>query len=269
MNIERIIGSSFRMIKNSPRTVLPQFINWVPILLFFTIVLRFVKDLEAAGLDATVLDDATIESAVPIIMDIASSYIPLVLLAVVLMIFTGSFVRACYPELSRQYVNGKKVDLKKALESSRERFLSLIATNIVFGLGIFALFVLLFAPIAITPYFMIISVVGTLILIAYTVPLSMVISPVVVLEKKSIVGAIKRSYEIIKNNKFNAWVLVIIGILLLMVYNGLVSLLTSALTEPLGMYTVIIELFAAVFSGTFSLFAYNFFYFDVLKEKKK
>ncbi len=269
MNIERIIGSSFRMIKDSPRTVLPQFINWVPILLFFTIVLRFVKDLEAAGLDATVLDEATIESAVPIIMGIAQQYIPLVFLAIGLMIFTSSFVRACYPELSRQYVNGKKIDLKRALESSRERFLSLIATNIVFGLGIFALFVFLFAPIAITPYFAIISVIGTILIIAYAVPLGMMISPVVVLEKKSIVGAIKQSYAIIKNNKFNAWVLVIVIAIILMAYNGIVSLLTSALTGSLGMYTVIIDLIAAVFSGTFSLFAYNFFYFDILKEKKK
>ncbi|MCK5474375.1 MAG: hypothetical protein KAI53_03135 [Candidatus Aenigmarchaeota archaeon] len=269
MNIERIIGSSLRMIKDSPRTVLPQFINWIPVLLFFAIVIQFVRNLEALGIDATVMDETMIESSMPILFDAVRLYMPLVFLVCVILVFTSSFVQACYPELARQYVYGKKIDLTKAFELSGVRFLNLIATNIVLGLIIFALSILLFVPIIITPYFVIVSIIGLLILLAYTVPLSMVLLPVVVLEKQSIVGAIKRSYEITKNNKFNAWILFIMVFLLLMVYNGIVSLLIFVLTEPLGMYTFIIDMFAAIFSFTFSLFVYTFFYFDILKEKKK
>ncbi|NOR85605.1 hypothetical protein GQ473_05805, partial [archaeon] len=91
----------------------------------------------------------------------------------------------------------------------------------------------------------------------------------VVLENKSLIDAIKRAYEITKNNKFNAWIFVIILMVLLMIFNMLIGLITNALSSIIGYYTFGIDMIVMLFTGTFASLATNFFYFDILKTKKK
>ena len=269
MDIERIISSAIKLIKDKPKTIIPQALIWIPLAYLMIIFYQYAKDLSTAGLTETYPTDDAALQALTQMWALAQPYLIWFASGIIFLILTSAFIKAVYPTIAKQYVNGKSLNLKSAFELSKTRFLSLFATHLIFLLGIFAIGTIIYLPTIISPYFIIISFLATIALIIIAMPISLVISPVVVLEKKSILDAIKRAYEITKNNKFNAWIFVIILMILLMVFNMLISLITTALTGIIGYYTFGIDMIVMLFTGTFASLATNFFYFDILKTKKK
>ena len=269
MDIERIISSAIKLIKDKPKTIIPQALIWIPLTYLMIIFYQYAKDLSAAGLNETFTTDEAALQAINQMWALAQPYLIWFTSGIIFLILTSSFIKATYPTIAKQYINGKPLNLKEAFELSKTRFLNLFATHLLFMLTIFAIATLSYLPIIITPYFAIISFLITIALIIIAMPISLVISPVVVLENKSFLDAIKRAYNITKKNKFNAWILVIVLMILLMVFNMLISLITTVLSGIIGNYTFGIDMIVMLFTGTFASLTANFFYFDILKTKKK
>ncbi|NOR85053.1 hypothetical protein GQ473_02960, partial [archaeon] len=162
MDLERIISSAFKLIKDKPKTIVPQALIWIQLTYLMVIFYQYAKDLSTAGLTETYPTDDAALQALTQMWALAQPYLIWFTSGIIFLILTSAFIKATYPTIAKQYVNGKTINIKQALELSKTRFLSLFATHVLFILGIFIITISLCLPVMITPYFTIISFVATI-----------------------------------------------------------------------------------------------------------
>lgn len=267
MSMDKVLEFTFGLFKKEPKIVLPNILEWVPTALFLALILHgawtFSKFLSLERIQQ-LLGTALFWELVKTALVYVVIGIPILILFIIISILLD----CVYSDITRQAYSKKKIFLTKAFSVAKSRFLSLLWTYFLqflivvlilsafFGLGLFLIVIRIG----------IIGFIGLILLIilgAITVLLAFVFfyetPAIVVLENKSGLEAIRRSYSIARNN---FWSLVAV-MLIVFIVTGLV---TSGLAS-IPYVGLIISSLAGLFLSTWNSMIPALFYYEYEREK--
>jgi len=278
------LGNAFTVLKEHPIIIVPFLVFLIAIIVVSVILALVTVGAVSAGASSL------FTTGTPTFGNILAVFVPLVLGIIIIALIGGAFMQGMYIDLARQGLSGK-VSLGSAWDISKDRALRLIALNflilIIYGVvivilaygtgvpgviqhiiasytssitsgsqGISTLISLVAGVLA---FFILLVIAGVIMSVLFYQA-----TVVVVLENIGVIAALKRSYNIGKNN--------FVTILLFLIFVGIVTTILSvviALFGAIPILGVIIRLAGDVLLGVWGSMIPAMFYFEYIKPMKK
>jgi len=255
-----VIEYSFNLMKNHPKILLPQVLIWLVTVSATTMIYFAVLDLIPLIPQLTAQDPAVLTQ----IFSVLGNYLYPLFFVITLAWLVNTYVQVVYPDITKQAFTKKNIQLNQAFSVASSKFLRLLWTQIVLFLlliGVVSVSVMIFIVLAIVSPIIATIILGLVLFVAivYVFPGLFLLVPVVVLENRVGLVAIKRSFQIAKGRVLSIWILIVI----LAIFIGLISLVTNL---P-GIGIILILPISAITSTWMVLLAPTF-YFVVEKKMK-
>lgn len=257
MAMERVLEFSLGLFKRNPKVALPNVLNWIPSALLSILILQAASAVGAWNIQSVqqaLGDTALLLDMLKTILAYAVIAIPIVIASAVV----SSILACVYSDVARQAYTRRKVKLIGAFSIAKSRFLSLLWTYVLEFLVVVLTFVALVGlGLVVGATGILIAMVFGVIAILLAVFFFYETPAVVVLENKSGLEAIKRSYEIARHN---FWPLVIITLI--------VGIIASTVTSGLNNVPYvgfILSNVAGLFLGAWNSMTPALFYYEYEK----
>jgi hypothetical protein len=262
MAIEKVLGFSFGLFKRDLKVVLPNVLNWIPSALLSMLILQGAS---VASKWASLETFQQILNNRTLLWEIINMILVYVVIAIPIVIASMiiSLMLVCvYSDITRQAYTKRKVLLTHAFSVAKSRILPLLWTYflefLIVALTFGALIGLGFVGGIVG---IILAIIAGVIVILLAILFFYETPAIVVLENKSGLEAIKRSYSIVRHN---FWSLVIIILIVGIIVNTVSGALASV--PYIGF---ILSSVVGLFLNTWNLMIPSLFYYEYEKGKQE
>ena len=265
MTIGKVLKFGPWLMRKEPKIIIANTLNWIPAALMMMLLAQAVIDLTGFA------DSVASAEAVGAVADISlvyelfaiiAKYIVVAIPLIIARWLVDAFLRCTYVDITRQAYSKNSISLGDAFSAAKSRFLSLLWTNVVqallilivvAGIVIVSLIPAVFfggLVVMLLPIGAILLVVAVLLAVAfmYEVP------AVVVIENRSGLDAVRRSYEITRANIWRAFAVMFVLSVVIGVVNNVV--------QRVPYVDSILLLFAGLFLGTWRDMTPAVFYYE-------
>ncbi|MFH1126725.1 MAG: hypothetical protein V1718_01305 [archaeon] len=281
VNIENLFNNAFSAIRAQPKILLPLVLNWIPQTVI-TVAMSLIASDIIKGYTLNQLLASFKADPSGFILAMLSAYpyhLGFIALSIILSAFISSFIKSFYPTLSYQIYYHKKIELNKATELAGKRYLKvlwtdalfgLISNTIIFGLIFGAILLFIFLAAAGGGVGMIIGAITAIIAagllfvaVAYIIPITVILEPVVVIENLGGFAAIKKSHQILKGKLGHVWRFIIFLAIANGLYHAMVGLLVGIFEFTIGKYAAIFQMILLLLASAFILLSYGLLYLEI------
>ncbi|RLG14639.1 MAG: hypothetical protein DRN66_01465 [Candidatus Nanohalarchaeota archaeon] len=277
--LEDITKKAYSAIKENPYIALPATLIWIPSALLGIVLFLGTKNIIETNTLISIIESLKSDPTMLFysLWAIAKDYLIYSLAILFAIIILHYYIKATYSVIAKAIHQNKPVSIFEALLESKKRIVALMITD---ALLILIAFMAVIAVLVIEiPICIFLGPIGIILLLfvdfflffaglVYLVLLSIISISVVVLDKKSGLDAIKESYRLIKYEKLDSWLLIILVFIISSIYIFLVSAVVEIFSLLIGPYAVLVGTILHVFLPVFGYICYTLLYFH-LKEKIK
>jgi hypothetical protein len=265
MTIGKVLKFGVWLMRKEPKIVIANTLNWIPSALMMILLAQAVIDLTGLADSISSAEAAGTVADMSIIYDLFAIIAKYIVVAIPLIIarwVVDAFLRCTYVDITRQAYSRRSIALGGAFSAAKSRFLSLLWTNVVQAVLILIMIVgvviaslipsFLFGSLAI--FVLPIGGIVLFVLIVLAVAFMYEVPAVVVLENRSGLDAVRRSYEITRANVWRTFAVILVMSIVIGVVN-------NALQRVPYVDSVLL-MFAGLFLGTWKDMMPAVFYYE-------
>jgi hypothetical protein len=259
MSVEKFLSSSFKLIKERPKVLLPAMLRWIPLAMFVLLALDFVLKMQPALNVDFFQSFLTNPDALIMFFGSLISYIIISIPILVAVILIAIFIRCVYLDIGAQACTKNKINLGKSFDTAKKRMLPLLWTYILTFILVCSVALAIFIIGTFTTFLMGVGLILIFLMVLVFPVLFYQIAPVVVYEKKSGLAAIARGFRIGKKHFWNILLVLVLVLLAKMLIGSIFGLI-----PVFGTYIIIL---VDLVLDVWSMLIQSFVYFAYVKKR--